>query len=148
MTSAFSSAGDRSSRFPGGDMALQNLKSLYAESPDLPIFTRAVSPCPPTAAASKTSAARTFAPITVVRYNRNSVPSSVSERVGRQCAMRCAPMSGREQVNIVEFPAGRLAIATFAERPELRAGVFEAEIQSAAPEFMRHDPTAALYYDD
>src|SRR4051812_33452729 len=46
MTSAFSSAGDRSSRFPGGDMPLQNLKSLYAESPDLPIFTRAVSPCP------------------------------------------------------------------------------------------------------
>src|SRR3954468_15334017 len=64
MTSAFSSAGDRSSRFPGGDMPLQNLKSLYAETPDLPIFTRAVSPCPPTAAASKTSAARTFAPIT------------------------------------------------------------------------------------
>src|SRR3954469_18459371 len=64
MTSAFSSAGDRSSRFPGGDMALQNLKSLYAESPDLPILTRAVSPCPPTATASKTSAARTFAPIT------------------------------------------------------------------------------------
>src|SRR3954470_12379673 len=31
MTSAFSSAGDRSSRFPGGDMPLQNLKSLYAE---------------------------------------------------------------------------------------------------------------------
>src|SRR3954451_6744588 len=46
MTSAFTSAGDRSSRFPGGDMPLQNLKSLYVESPDLPIFTRAVSPCP------------------------------------------------------------------------------------------------------
>jgi len=45
-------------------MPLQNLKSLYAESPDLPIFIRAVSPCPPTAAARKTSAARTFAPIT------------------------------------------------------------------------------------
>ena len=53
-----------------------------------------------------------------------------------------------EQVNIVKFRAGRLEIATFAERPELRAGVFEAEIQSAVPEFMRHDPTAALYYDD
>ena len=65
MTSAFSSAGDRSSRFPGGDIPLQNLKSLYAESPDLLIFTRAVSPRPPTAAASKTSAARTFAPITI-----------------------------------------------------------------------------------
>src|SRR5206468_12093624 len=64
MTSAFSSAGDRSSRFPGGDMPLQNLKSPYAESPDLPIFTQAVSPMPPMAAASKTSAARTFAPIT------------------------------------------------------------------------------------
>src|SRR5690242_16592073 len=65
MTSAFSSAGDRSSRFPGGDMPLQNLKSRYAESPDLPIFTRAVSHAPPAAAASKTSAARTFAPITI-----------------------------------------------------------------------------------
>src|SRR3954454_8956535 len=57
-------------------------------------------------------------------------------------------MSGREQVTIVKFPGGRLAIATFAERPELRAGVFEAEIKSAVPEFMRHDPAAALYYDD
>jgi hypothetical protein len=45
-------------------MPLQNLKSLYVESPDLSIFTRAVAPCPPTAADSKTSAARTFAPIT------------------------------------------------------------------------------------
>ena len=51
-------------------------------------------------------------------------------------------------MTIVEFRAGRLEIATFAERPELRAGVFEAEIQSAVPEFMRHDPAAALYYDD
>src|SRR3954454_19766717 len=57
-------------------------------------------------------------------------------------------MSGREQVTIVKFPGGRLAIATFAERPEIRAGVFEAEIQSAVPEFMRHDPAAALYYDN
>src|ERR1051325_1085781 len=47
MTSAFSSAGDRSSRFPGGDMPLQNLKSLYAESSDLPSFTQSVSPMPP-----------------------------------------------------------------------------------------------------
>jgi GNAT superfamily N-acetyltransferase len=62
--------------------------------------------------------------------------------------MPLAPMSGRKLVNIVEFRAGRLEIATFAERPELRAGVFEAEIQSAVPEFMRHDPAAALYYDD
>jgi GNAT superfamily N-acetyltransferase len=51
-------------------------------------------------------------------------------------------------VTIVEFRAGRLEIATFAERPELRAGVFGAEIQSAVREFMRHDPAAALYYDD
>jgi len=69
MTSAFSSAGDRSSRLPGGDMPLQNLKSLYVESPDLSIFTRAVAPCPPTAADSKTSAARTFAPITLHSTN-------------------------------------------------------------------------------
>ena len=48
-------------------------------------------------------------------------------------------------MDLVEFPGGRLAIATFAERPELRAGVFEAEIQSAVPESMRHDPAAALY---
>src|SRR5689334_21432064 len=34
-TSAFSSAGDRSSRFPGGDMPRQNLKSLYAKAPTL-----------------------------------------------------------------------------------------------------------------
>src|SRR3954467_13688763 len=47
MTSAFSSAGDRSSRFPGGDMPFQNLKSLYVERPDLSIFTRAVAPCLP-----------------------------------------------------------------------------------------------------
>src|SRR5689334_19097828 len=46
MTSAFRSAGDRSSRFPGNDMPRQNLKSPYSESPDLPIFTRAVSLCP------------------------------------------------------------------------------------------------------
>ena len=36
-------------------------------------------------------------------------------------------------MTIVEFRAGRLEIATFAERPELRAGVFGAEIQSAVP---------------
>ena len=54
---------------------------------------------------------------------------------------------GGKQVTIVESRVGRLEIATFAERPELLAGVFEAEIQTAAPEFMRHDPTAALYYD-
>jgi GNAT superfamily N-acetyltransferase len=51
-------------------------------------------------------------------------------------------------VRIVEFRAGRLEIATFAERPELRPAVFGAEIQSAVPEFMRHDPAAALYYDN
>src|SRR4051794_25876137 len=87
MTSAFSSAGDRSSRFPGGDMPLQNLKSLYAESPDLLIFTRAVSPCPPTAAASKTSAARTFAPITSGMGNRSAEvakPGSALPRPARR----------------------------------------------------------------
>jgi hypothetical protein len=39
----------------------------------------------------------------------------------------------------------RLVVATFSERPDLLARVFEPEIQSAVPEFMRHDPTAALY---
>jgi GNAT superfamily N-acetyltransferase len=39
-----------------------------------------------------------------------------------------------------------LAVTTFAQRPDLLGEVFGAEIQSAVPEFMRHDPTAALYY--
>ena len=45
-------------------------------------------------------------------------------------------------------PLPGLVVATFAERPDLSARVFDAEIQSAVPEFMRHDPTAALYYGD
>jgi hypothetical protein len=44
--------------------------------------------------------------------------------------------------------AERLVVATFAERPDLRAKVFAHEIQSAVPEFMRHDPAGALYYGD
>jgi GNAT superfamily N-acetyltransferase len=43
-------------------------------------------------------------------------------------------------------PAG-LVVATFAQRPDLLGKVFGPEIQSAVPEFMRHDPVAALYYD-
>ena len=39
-----------------------------------------------------------------------------------------------------------LAVATFAQRPDLLGKVFGPEIQSAVPEFMRHDPVAALYY--
>jgi GNAT superfamily N-acetyltransferase len=39
-------------------------------------------------------------------------------------------------------------IATFAERPDLLDAVFGPEIQRAVPEFMRHDPTGALYYRD
>ena len=42
-------------------------------------------------------------------------------------------------------PAG-LAVATFAQRPDLLGKVFGSEIQSAVPEFMRHDPAGALYY--
>ena len=42
------------------------------------------------------------------------------------------------------FPPERLVIATLAERPELRDKVFEPEILSAVPEFMRHDPTATV----
>jgi GNAT superfamily N-acetyltransferase len=42
--------------------------------------------------------------------------------------------------------AERLVVATLAERPDLRDKVFGPRIQSALPEFMRHDPTAALYY--
>jgi len=51
-------------------------------------------------------------------------------------------------VTIVEYRAGRLEIATFAERPELRAAAFGPDIQSAVPEFVRHDLAAALYYGD
>jgi hypothetical protein len=42
--------------------------------------------------------------------------------------------------------ANGLVVATFAERPDLLAKVFEPEIQSAVPEFMRHDPAGDLYY--
>jgi GNAT superfamily N-acetyltransferase len=49
---------------------------------------------------------------------------------------------------VTEVCAERLVVATFAERPDLLAKVFEPEIQSAVPEFMRHDLTAALYYGD
>ena len=44
--------------------------------------------------------------------------------------------------------ATKWTVATFAQRPELLAKVFDPEIQSAVPEFMRHDPVAALYYGD
>jgi hypothetical protein len=39
-----------------------------------------------------------------------------------------------------------LAVATFVQRPDLLGKVFGPEIQCAVPEFMRHDPVAALYY--
>jgi GNAT superfamily N-acetyltransferase len=48
----------------------------------------------------------------------------------------------------LRFPPERLAVATLAERPELRAQVFSAEFGAAVPEFMRHDPVASLYYED
>jgi GNAT superfamily N-acetyltransferase len=46
------------------------------------------------------------------------------------------------------FPPERLAVATLRERPELRPQAFSAEFAAAVPEFMRHDPVAALYYGD
>ena len=49
---------------------------------------------------------------------------------------------------MTEICPERLIVATFAERPDLLAKVFEPEIQSAVPEFMRHDPWGALYYGD
>jgi hypothetical protein len=42
--------------------------------------------------------------------------------------------------------ATEIAIATFSQRPDLLDKVFGIEIQSAVPEFMRHDPAGALYY--
>jgi GNAT superfamily N-acetyltransferase len=47
---------------------------------------------------------------------------------------------------MTETRAERLVVTTFAERPELLPEVFAPEIQSAVPEFMRHDPTGGLYY--
>jgi GNAT superfamily N-acetyltransferase len=44
--------------------------------------------------------------------------------------------------------AERLVVATFSERPDLLSRVFDPEIQSAVPEFLRHDPVGALYYGD
>jgi GNAT superfamily N-acetyltransferase len=49
---------------------------------------------------------------------------------------------------VVATLAERLVVATLAERPDLRAKIFGPEIQSAVPEFMRHDPNARLYYGD
>jgi GNAT superfamily N-acetyltransferase len=46
------------------------------------------------------------------------------------------------------FPPDRLAVCTLAERPELRAQLFSAEFAASVPEFLRHDPTASLYYAD
>jgi hypothetical protein len=42
--------------------------------------------------------------------------------------------------------APQLDIFTLAQRPELRPRIFSAEFAAAVPEFMRHDPTAELYY--
>jgi GNAT superfamily N-acetyltransferase len=53
------------------------------------------------------------------------------------------PVNSRDSV-----PPERLAIATLAERPELRAQLFSAEFGAAVPQFMRHDPVASLYYAD
>jgi hypothetical protein len=44
--------------------------------------------------------------------------------------------------------AKRLVVAAFTKRPDLLPKFFEHEIQSAVPEFMRYDPTAAHYYGD
>jgi GNAT superfamily N-acetyltransferase len=45
-------------------------------------------------------------------------------------------------------PAFDLTVSTFAQRPDLLSKVFGPEIESAVPEFMRHDPTGGLYYRD
>lgn len=49
---------------------------------------------------------------------------------------------------MAETRAEGLMVATFAQRPDLLAKVFEPEIRSAVPEFMLHDRTDALYYSD
>jgi hypothetical protein len=44
--------------------------------------------------------------------------------------------------------ATEIVVATFSQRPDLLDKVFGPEIQSAVPEFVRHDPAGALYYGD
>jgi GNAT superfamily N-acetyltransferase len=47
---------------------------------------------------------------------------------------------------MTSFSTERLSVVTFTERPDLLPKVFAPEIQSAVPEFMRHDPIGALYF--
>ena len=49
---------------------------------------------------------------------------------------------------VTEICAERLIVTPFADRPDLLAKVFDPEIQSAVPEFMRHDPAGDLYYGE
>ncbi len=77
-----------------------------------------------------------------------SDPAKAGARLeARGLAMQ--PVNSRDTVTIAaRFSAKRLAVATLAERPELRPQLFSAEFAAAWPEFMRHDPTAWLYYAD
>jgi GNAT superfamily N-acetyltransferase len=52
------------------------------------------------------------------------------------------------QSDRASLEATGLVVATFVQRPDLVGAVFGPELQSAAPEFMRYDPIAALYYGD
>jgi GNAT superfamily N-acetyltransferase len=56
--------------------------------------------------------------------------------------------TGATQAPVEAIESGRLTVTTFAERPDLLDRVFGPEIQSAVPEFMRHDPVSGLYYGD
>src|SRR5215471_599540 len=47
---------------------------------------------------------------------------------------------------VARFAPERLAVATLAERPELRPQLFSPAFAAAVPGFLRHDPVAALYY--
>jgi hypothetical protein len=47
---------------------------------------------------------------------------------------------------MTSFSTERLSVVTFTERPDLLPKVFAPEIQSAVPEFMRHDPIGTLYF--
>jgi GNAT superfamily N-acetyltransferase len=57
-------------------------------------------------------------------------------------------MGEHAEIGRATAPAAGLAVSTFTQRPDLLGKVFGPEIQSAVPEFMRHDPTGALYYRD
>jgi len=75
-----------------------------------------------------------------------SDPAEAGARLEARLLAMPPVSSPNSVITAAKFPAERLAVATLAERPELRAQLFSAEFDAVWPEFMRHDPTASLYF--